>query len=59
MKIMYQYLPSGGAIWSLCIAKGIRVISGAKSSEQNDDKTNNLDDVILRHLQNKELNLLG
>jgi len=25
------------------------VISGAKSSEQNDDKTNNLDDVILRH----------
>jgi len=25
----------------------IRVISRAKSSEQNDDKTNNLDDVIL------------
>jgi len=24
------------------------VISGAESSEQNDDKTNNLDDVILR-----------
>ena len=23
------------------------MISGAKSSEQNDDKTNNLDDVIL------------
>jgi len=37
----------GGAIWSLCVAKGITVISGAKSSEQNDDKTNNLDDVIL------------
>jgi len=48
MKMMYQCLPGGGAIWSLCIAKGIRVISGAKSSEQNDDKTNNLDDVILR-----------
>jgi len=48
MKMMYQYLPGGGAIWSLCIAKGIRVISGAKSSEQNDDKMNNLDDVILR-----------
>jgi len=28
----------------------IRVISGAKSSEQNDDKTNNLDDVILCQL---------
>jgi len=28
----------------------IRVISRAKSSEQNDDKTNNLDDVILHHL---------
>jgi len=25
------------------------VISGAESSEQNDDKTNNLDDVILCH----------
>jgi len=35
--------------WSLCIAKGITVISRAKSSEQNDDKTNNSDDVILCH----------
>jgi len=34
--------------WSLCVAKGITVISRAKSSEQNDDKTNNSDDVILR-----------
>jgi len=22
-KMMYQYLPSGGAIWSMCIAKGM------------------------------------
>jgi len=36
--------------WSLCVAKGITVISRAKSSEQNDDKTNNSDDVILRHI---------
>ena len=28
----------------------IRVISGAKSSEQNDNKMNNLDDVILRQI---------
>jgi len=41
--------PAEEQFWSLCIAKGIRVISGAKSSEQNDDKMNNLDDVILRH----------
>jgi len=34
--------------WSLCVAKGITVISRAKSSEQNDDKMNNSDDVILR-----------
>ena len=33
--------------WSLCVAKGITVISRAKSSEQNNDKTNNSDDVIL------------
>ena len=26
------------------------MISGAKSSEQNDDKMNNLDDVILRQV---------
>jgi len=51
---MYQYLPGGGAIQSICIAKEIRVISGAESSEQNDDKTNNLDDVILRQLYMKK-----
>ena len=28
------------------MTKDIRVISGAENSEQNDDKTNNLDDVI-------------
>jgi len=43
-------IPGGGEIWSLCITQGmtkdIRVISGAENSEQNDDKTNNLDDVI-------------
>ena len=44
--------------WSLCVAKGITVISRAKSSEQDDDKTNNSDDVILRQGQTgQQINL--
>jgi len=45
--------------WSLCIAKGITVISRVKSSEQNDDKMNNSDDVILCQIKLTQQNKLS
>ena len=35
------------------------MISGAESSEQNDDKTNNLDDIILHQKKALEPHELG